>query len=141
VSRALYIARKCIVKEGSLSIGVLELSNLVFKGSLSIWSQTSATPSPITSSSLGCGPSPITSLSLGYGPSLITSSCVSRSMLITSLINISIQRLNMKQDVIHRKLQLEGIKDYNHRLKDLKSVPMLTVLETASNKDPTEIVI
>jgi hypothetical protein len=47
----------------------------------------------------------------------------------------------MKQDVIHRKLQLEGIKDYNHRLKDLKSIPMLTVLETASNKDPTEIVI
>ena len=129
MSRALYIARKCIVKEGSLSISVLELLNLVFKGLLSIWSQTSATPSPITSSSLS------------YGPSLITSSCVSRSILITSLINISIQRLSMKQDVIHRKLQLKGIKDYNHRLKDLKSVLILTVLETASNKDPTEIVI
>ena len=47
----------------------------------------------------------------------------------------------MKQDIIHKKLQLEGIKDYNHRLKDLKSVLILTVLETASNKDPTEIVI
>jgi len=129
VSRALYIARKCIVKEGSLSVSVLELSNLVLRGSLSIWSQTSTTPSPITSSSLD------------YGPSLITSSCVSRSMLITSSINISIQRLSMKQDVIHRKLQLEGIKDYNHRLKDLKSVLILTVLETTFNKDPTEIVI
>ena len=141
MSRALYIARKCIVKEGSLSVSVLELSNLVLRGSLSIWSQTSTTPSPITSSSLSCGPSPITSSSLNYGPSLITSLYVSRSILITSSINISIQRLSMKQDVIHRKLQLEGIKDYNHRLKDLKSVLMLTVLKTAFNKDPIEIVI
>jgi hypothetical protein len=37
--------------------------------------------------------------------------------------------------------KLDGITGYNHRLKDLKSVPMLAVLETASSKDPTEIVI